>query len=214
MYRAFAVAMNFSERWCFKNQGRFLAIFSSQYSISCDTGSLGCNGGNRIKAWEFLQTTGTVSEYCVPFISGDGITGKCPSTCGNPAFSFIKYYPNKNSQVRILRDMEAVKNELMKGGPVTGGLQTYDDLSLYKSGTVYQPGPSARLSDKHAINIVGWGNEKGREYFIIQNSWGNTWGEAGKFNLMFFTFLIFLGNFYSLFLFLINLFIYLYYRVL
>lgn len=172
--------MNFSERFCFSVQGKFFPIFSPQYSISCDTANLGCNGGNRILAWEFLQTTGTVSDYCVPFISGDGITRSCPYSCSNPAFSFLKYYANKLSKVRILRDIDAVKNEIMKGGPVTAGMQVYDDLSIYRGGVVYQPGPSARASERHSVNIVGWGSEYGREYFIIQNSWGKTWGESGS----------------------------------
>lgn len=172
--------MNFSERFCFSVQGKFLPIFSPQYSISCDKKNLGCEGGNRIVAWEFLQSEGTVSDYCVPFISGDGITRSCPFSCSNPSFSFQKYYPNKTKSVRLLRDLESVKTEIMKSGPITAGMQVWDDLSLYKGGSVYQPGPSARPSERHSVIIIGWGTDKGRSYFIIQNSWSNTWGERGK----------------------------------
>jgi len=171
--------MNFSERTCFNVQGKFLPLFSPQYLISCDKQNLGCNGGNRILAWEYLQSQGVVSDYCVPFISGDGITRTCPYSCSNPAYSFQKYYANKTSKVRILRDMESVKAEIMKGGPVTAGMQTYDDLSLYKGGSIYKPGRSAQPSDRHAVNVVGWGIDRGRSYFIIQNSWGPSWGESG-----------------------------------
>ncbi len=172
--------MNFSERFCISAQGKFLPVFSPQYSISCDKTNIGCNGGNRIKAWEFLQSSGTVSDYCVPFISGDGITRECSQACSNPAYSYSKYFPNKTSKVRLLRNMDAVKNEILKGGPVTAGMQVYDDLSIFRGGSVYRPGPSARPAERHSVNLVGWGVQGGQEYFIIQNSWGNTWGEKGN----------------------------------
>jgi len=172
--------MNFSERFCFSVQAKFLPIFSPQYSISCDTNNKGCNGGNRILGWEFLQSQGTVADFCVPFISGDGISRSCPSSCSNRSFSFSKYYADKNSRVRILRDLESVKAEIINGGPVTAGMQVYDDLSLFKGMSIYEPSKYAQPSERHSINIVGWGIERGRDYFIIQNSWGTSWGDKGN----------------------------------
>jgi len=31
----------------------------------------------------------------------------------------------------------------------------------------------------HATNVVGWGSENDKEYWIMRNSWSSTWGESG-----------------------------------
>jgi C1A family cysteine protease len=38
---------------------------------------------------------------------------------------------------------------------------------------------SCGTSLDHATAVVGWGTQSGVEYWIMRNSWGTSWGEAG-----------------------------------
>lgn len=35
----------------------------------------------------------------------------------------------------------------------------------------------------HAVKIVGWGVENGVNYWLVNNSWNNTWGDHGRFKI-------------------------------
>lgn len=39
-------------------------------------------------------------------------------------------------------------------------------------------------SGGHAVKIVGWGEENNINYWIVQNSWSDRWGENGFFRII------------------------------
>ncbi|CAN0486448.1 unnamed protein product [Discosporangium mesarthrocarpum] len=38
----------------------------------------------------------------------------------------------------------------------------------------------------HAVKIIGWGTdeESGKDYWLVVNSWNNSWGEEGLFRIV------------------------------
>jgi cathepsin X len=78
----------------------------------------------------------------------------------------------------------AIKSEIYMRGPVTAGIAGHH-LRNYTGGIIYDDETLRDLHPTHEVSIVGWGvdNEKGVEYWIARNSWGEYWGEMSFFRL-------------------------------
>jgi cathepsin B len=67
-------------------------------------------------------------------------------------------------------DKEIVKRAILRYGAVTTAFFVYEDFYHYTGG-VYQHSWGSKLGG-HAITVIGWGNENGKDYWLTQNSWG------------------------------------------
>ena len=86
------------------------------------------------------------------------------------------------------RDMMA---EVAENGPLAVGYMVFSDFHHYRSGVYRRTGLQDQLNSwipiSHAVLVVGYGEEEGEEgsgkYWIVQNSWGEWWGEGGFFRI-------------------------------
>ena len=69
---------------------------------------------------------------------------------------------------------ESIKKALVEHGPLFAIISLSADFIKYSGGVFY---PKKKLFPAHAVVIVGY-NDTGR-FWIIKNSWGDTWGEDG-----------------------------------
>lgn len=58
-------------------------------------------------------------------------------------------------------------------------IPVYRDFLIYKTG-VYQVYPgNQKFSSGHAVKVIGWDIRDGKNCWLIENSWGEDWGENG-----------------------------------
>jgi len=82
-------------------------------------------------------------------------------------------------------DVEAIKTAINTFGVVDASVMVNSAFEAYESGiyedteTSCDAEPCYNAETNHAIALVGWGEENGKGYWILRNSWGKEWGENG-----------------------------------
>jgi len=152
---------------------------SPQNLISCDTSDNACNGGWYANSLAYLQTTGLALDDDIAYKNNKT---DCPAniTAANntkiPPFVFCS---NLNNDTLCT---EQLVYSYLQQGPVAVSVDgTIDDFANYNGG-IYT-GPC--VAQNHAVMLVGYGVDTptGKDYWIVRNSWGTTWGELGHIRI-------------------------------
>jgi cathepsin B len=130
-------------------------------------------------AWNYLVSTGAVTDACFTYTSGGGSVPACATTCADKS-AYKKYKCTAGSVVEMSTP-DQIKSEIFANGPIETQFSVYQDFFNYKSG-VYQH-VTGGLDGGHAVKILGWGNESGLDYWLCANSWGPAWGLQGFFKI-------------------------------
>lgn len=174
---AIAAASALSTRFCIADAGKYGGLqLSPQQILSCDKKSKGCNGGGIDSVWSYISRRGLYPESCVPFVGAKG--AQCKTTCEDSK-------KVKPLDYCIMSGAKRLKRDIHNRGPIVAPMRLMDDFLVYKEG-VYTPTENAKPvfgQDgnviEHAITVHGWGKSQGVPYWIIENSWGKSWGENG-----------------------------------
>ena len=57
--------------------------------------------------------------------------------------------------------------------PLAVAFTVYGDFPTYKSGVYTHQ--SGQMLGGHAVEMVGYGTEDGKDYWLVKNSWNNEW---------------------------------------
>ncbi|MCL4134937.1 UNVERIFIED_CONTAM: hypothetical protein GTU68_011866 [Idotea baltica] len=160
----------------FRKTGKLVSL-SEQNVIDCSSffGNSGCDGGRIDSVFQYIkENKGIDTEESYPY---NATVGKCRfnrKTVGAEDSGFVDI-------------KEGNEDELMKAvaliGPVTVGIDARSDKFLaYKSGIYWNKWCSPADID-HAVLVIGFGTEDGKDYWLVKNSWGTSWGMDGYFKL-------------------------------
>lgn len=148
--------------------------FSTQQLFNCGGGSCGIGWQLKLAA-NMLKKNGVVDAACAPYESG--VTGQnvqCSKNfCADQSQRITRIY-DWHSPSSWGGSMQKLKDAIKKG-PVMTGMTVYEDFMTY-SGGIYKSSSKKRMGG-HAVSIVGFNDFE--RYWIIRNSWGKEWGEAG-----------------------------------
>jgi cathepsin F len=150
--------------------------FSEQQLINCDSNSNGCNGGKAGNAFYYLRynSNGFVRESQLPYVGYQNI---CSISNLSPVAQVTAWAFSGTL------DEDQIALMLLNYGPLSAAINA-KYLQYYTGGIIDENELNCNpYSLNHAINLVGYGIENGQKYWIVQNSWGQYWGESGYFRI-------------------------------
>lgn len=155
--------------------GNEQVIMAPQLLVDCDKGFFknhGCNGGWYYTAYVYHKDHKTMREADYPYTSGtDGVETECSEDAA-------KGVTNVSGYRQVSGDVESMKAAI-EIGPINVAVSAGNDVFRnYISGIVGAHDNCGTHVD-HAVVAVGWGTEDGQDYYIVRNSWGPEWGDAG-----------------------------------
>jgi len=132
-----------------------LPQLSEAQQVSCDT-----HGGSNEAAFAYLKTTQACSRASFPYTCPAKGCQACTGVV--PKISGYTQVPGGDGPT-----VAAIAKQ-----PVAIGIAASGDFMSYKSG-IYNGNCNGGID--HAVMLVGYGSN----FYILRNSWGTGWGEAG-----------------------------------
>ena len=181
--------------WAFSTMGNLEGLyalekgvvktFSEQQLVDCDTLDSGCNGGLMEYSFTWLKDNGGFNlDTDYPY---KGTKQACKSDSS-------KYVDMKVTGYKKLAngysnwdcvDEDGIKELLYETGPLAVALNA-NPLQTYSSGILDKTAAQCPTSGlNHAVTMVGYGTDSasGKDYWLVKNSWGKSWGESGYFRI-------------------------------
>ncbi|KAL7067152.1 putative papain family cysteine protease [Cryptosporidium serpentis] len=169
--------------------GLLIAPLSPQQVIDCSIqyGNEGCNGGFYANSWSYaLSSNSPLNSICswnsYPYNDNVGtcVARKCNEceTVGSYEI-FSSYTINGND------GWDFVTSMLPRYGVIAASVNSQlPGFHEYSGGIYKAPKCSYKEELDHAVLLIGYGiNEQGEKYYVMQNSWGITWGIEGFMNV-------------------------------
>lgn len=174
----FSTVGSMESHWNILGKGRNLT-FSEQQLVDCagDFDNHGCNGGLPSHAFEYIKHAGGLeSDVTYPYTAKDG---KCVFR-PDISVGYVRYGSFNVTQ----GDENEMAERLYNAGPVSLTYQVIAGFKDYKTGVYTSDHCGKTTKDvNHAVLATGFGEEDGKKFWNIKNSWGTGWGNSGYFKM-------------------------------
>ena len=149
-----------------------LDVLSPQQLVSCAPnpdecgGTGGCAGSTQPLAFDYVKGAGGMTlESDYPY---QGVTGTCKNSSIKPVMTIDGQVDLPTNNYTAL--MDAVANV----GPVAISVDAGGIAWQLYGGGVYSGNCGSDID--HAVQLVGYGTEGTKDYWLVRNSWGSSWG--------------------------------------
>ena len=123
-------------------------------------------------SYKYLLSNEIVSRNDYPY---SAVQGRCKAAYYDGIF-LVKSYKSLASG-DVDGHIAALQNQ-----PLSIAIASSSSVFMqYKSGIISSS--ACGTSVNHAVNLVGYGSDNGRDFWIVRNSWGTSWGEKGYFRV-------------------------------
>jgi cathepsin B len=156
----------------------------------------GCDGGYTGYAFDYMRVVAVTTNLCVPYTSAVGtnpMEGQCKGETTDTVFGLISSCKAdeqtdddvtfKASETYVLEGDKEIMRDIFINGPVQATFIVETPLYGYTGGVFSCDGEEGN-DGGHAVIMVGWGEENGVPYWLLQNSWGPEWGDNGYFKII------------------------------
>lgn len=173
---AFSTVQTIESTYALKKQ--ILYKFSEQNLVDCDITDYGCDGGDMPIALDFIIHSqngmlNLLSDY--PYTASEG----------NCQFSEDKGVKCVSSWIGVyVGNEDDMAEKIYKYGPAAIAIDASSNSFMLYSGGIYENDSCDKFDLDHAVGCVGWGEESGVKYWLVRNSWGVDWGEAGYVRML------------------------------
>ncbi|PVD36393.1 hypothetical protein C0Q70_03375 [Pomacea canaliculata] len=178
---AFSATGSLEGQW-FNKTGTLVSL-SEQNLVDCSKkeGNEGCEGGLMDQAFTYvLKNKGIDTEASYPYKAKKIHLSPSLIRTRSASSSLLMSAPTTQAlSTSPVATRMTCKEAIATVGPISVAIDaSHNSFQLYKSGVYYEKKCSATQLD-HGVLAVGYGSESSKDYYIVKNSWGTTWGMQG-----------------------------------
>ncbi|XP_048749306.1 procathepsin L-like [Ostrea edulis] len=150
-----------------------LVSLSEQNLVDCSKaeGNKGCQGGLMDKGFKYIEKNkGIDTEESYPYHAKNG---KCHFKASDVGATETSHKDIKSGSEDDLQQAVATI------GPISVGIDaSHSSFQLYRRGVYSERRCSSKKLD-HGVLVVGYGTDGGKDFWLVKNSWGKSWGMEG-----------------------------------